>query len=76
MDTTTAKGAQMDKNILLVLAYFDKAISFKCIEEFDYSLNLILTGGGVFGNRVCLCALDRQTFTNDRAALIFRNDNS
>jgi hypothetical protein len=39
MDATTAKGAQMDKNILLVLAYFDKAISFKCIEEFDYSLN-------------------------------------
>jgi hypothetical protein len=31
MDATTAKGAQMDKNILLVLAYFDKAIAFTFI---------------------------------------------
>jgi len=31
IDATTAKGAQMDKNILLVLAYFDKAIAFTFI---------------------------------------------
>ena len=31
MDARTAKGAQMDKNIPLVLAYFDKAIAFTFI---------------------------------------------